>query len=67
MFSFKSPRRRTTRTAAVGALAAVACVTVMAGSAEAIVNGSDSTESYPFMATIPESAPDQGLIDGNCG
>ncbi|MFJ1886465.1 MULTISPECIES: trypsin-like serine protease [unclassified Streptomyces] len=66
MFSFKPPRRRTARTAAVGALAA-ACVTVMAGSASAIVNGSDSTESYPFMATIPESAPDQGLIDGNCG
>ncbi|MFE7477246.1 serine protease, partial [Streptomyces sp. NPDC057575] len=65
MFSFKSPRRRTARTAAVGALAAVACVTVMAGSASAIINGSDSTESYPFMATIPESAPEQGLIDGN--
>ncbi|WP_405717370.1 S1 family peptidase [Streptomyces sp. NBC_00046] len=67
MFSFKPPRRRTARTAAVGALAAAACVTVMAGSASAIVNGSDSTETYPFMATIPESAPDQGLIDGNCG
>ncbi|MFF8717755.1 trypsin-like serine protease [Streptomyces sp. NPDC015184] len=67
MFSFKSPRRRAARTAAVGALAAAACVTVMAGSASAIVNGSDSTESYPFMATIPESAPEQGLIDGNCG
>ncbi|MFF9481495.1 trypsin-like serine protease [Streptomyces sp. NPDC014733] len=67
MFSFKPLRRSTARTAAVGALAVGACVTVMAGSAGAIVNGSDSTESYPFMATIPESAPDQGLIDGNCG
>ncbi|MHB6912490.1 S1 family peptidase [Streptomyces sp. DB-54] len=68
MFNFKPPRRRTAaRTAAVGALAAAACVTVMAGSAGAIVNGSDSTEKYPFMATIPESAPEQGLIDGNCG
>ncbi|MER6306597.1 serine protease [Streptomyces sp. NPDC001657] len=67
MFSFKPLRRRTARTAAVGALAAAACVTVMAGSAGAIVNGSDSAESYPFMAVIPESAPDQGLIDGNCG
>ncbi|OMI36951.1 S1 family peptidase [Streptomyces sparsogenes] len=67
MFSFKSPHRRTARTAAVGVLAAAACATVMAGSAGAIVNGSDSTESYPFMAVIPESAPDQGLIDGNCG
>ncbi|MFE3650715.1 S1 family peptidase [Streptomyces sp. NPDC059152] len=68
MFSFKPLRRRTAaRTAAVGALAVAACVTVMAGSAGAIVNGSDSTEKYPFMATIPESAPEQGLIDGNCG
>ncbi|MFF8912163.1 S1 family peptidase [Streptomyces sp. NPDC015032] len=67
MFSFKSSRRRTARTATVGALAAAACVTVMAGSASAIVNGSDSTESYPFMVTIPESAPEQGLVDGNCG
>ncbi|WP_030842616.1 S1 family serine peptidase [Streptomyces hygroscopicus] len=67
MFSFQPLRRRTARTAAVGAFAAAACVTVMAGSAGAIVNGSDSTERYPFMATIPESAPDQGLIDGNCG
>ncbi|MFF4226589.1 S1 family peptidase [Streptomyces abikoensis] len=39
----------------------------MAGSATAIVNGSESSESYPFMAVIPESAPSQGLIDGNCG
>ncbi|WP_406192181.1 S1 family peptidase [Kitasatospora sp. NBC_01560] len=67
MFSLKSARRRTTRTAVVGALAAVACATLMAGSAGAIVNGGDSTESYPFMATIPESAPDYGLVDGTCG
>lgn len=67
MFSFKPPRRRATRTAAVGALAAAACATVLAGSAAAIVNGSDSTESYPFMATIPESAPAHGLHDGTCG
>ncbi|GFE19542.1 hypothetical protein Sgleb_75890 [Streptomyces glebosus] len=67
MFSFKALHRRTARTAAAGALAAAACVTVMAGSAGAIVNGSDSTERYPFMAVIPASAPDQGLIDGNCG
>nr|WP_094745470.1 serine protease [Kitasatospora purpeofusca] len=39
----------------------------MAGSAGAIVNGGDSTERYPFMATIPESAPTLGLVDGNCG
>ncbi|MEV7794145.1 serine protease [Streptomyces sp. NPDC087512] len=67
MYSFQPLRRRTARTAAVSALAAVACATVMAGSAGAIVNGSDSTERYPFMATIPESAPELGLYDGNCG
>ncbi|ALO13279.1 Putative trypsin-like protease [Streptomyces venezuelae] len=67
MFSLKSSRRRTVRIAAVGTLAAVACTTLMAGSAGAIVNGSDATERYPFMATIPESAPKYGLFDGNCG
>ncbi|MBH5333345.1 serine protease [Streptomyces pactum] len=44
-----------------------ACATLMTGSARAIVNGTDSTERYAFMATIPESAPDQGVYDGNCG
>ncbi|MFG2115160.1 S1 family peptidase [Streptomyces sp. NPDC048718] len=68
MFTLSQPsHRRTIRASAVGILAAAACVTVMAGSAEAIVNGTDSTESYPFMATIPMSAPTQGLLDGNCG
>ncbi|MGW6316408.1 S1 family peptidase [Streptomyces sp. NPDC055099] len=67
MFSFKPPHRRVARAAAAGALAAAACATLMAGSATAIVNGSDSTQSYPFMATVPMSAPDAGLLDGNCG
>ncbi|MFF5475108.1 S1 family peptidase [Streptomyces achromogenes] len=67
MFSLKPPRHHTVRTAAVGALAAAVCATVLSGSAGAIVNGSGSTESYPFMAVIPASAPDQGLHDGNCG
>ncbi|MEU3077373.1 S1 family peptidase [Streptomyces laurentii] len=67
MFSFEPSPRRTARAAAVGVLTAVACATAMTGSAHAIVNGSDSTEDYPFMAVIPESAPDQGLLDGNCG
>lgn len=52
--------------AAVGALA-TACTVGMTGAAGAIVNGSDSTEKYPFMATIPESAPKHGLLDGTCG
>ncbi|WP_328943838.1 S1 family peptidase [Streptomyces sp. NBC_00250] len=67
MFSNKPVRRRAARTAAVGVLAAATCVTLMTGSASAIVNGHDSSESYPFMVTIPESAPKYGLNDGNCG
>ncbi|MEU7075555.1 serine protease [Streptomyces narbonensis] len=67
MISPKSSRRRTVRTAVVGTLAAAVCATFMTGGASAIVNGSDSTERYPFMATIPESAPKYGVLDGNCG
>ncbi|MEV8455668.1 serine protease [Streptomyces sp. NPDC052095] len=55
------------RAAVVGLLAATVGATALAGNASAIVNGSDSSESYPFMATIPMSAPTQGLEDGNCG
>ncbi|MGW1768667.1 S1 family peptidase [Streptomyces sp. NPDC002073] len=67
MFSLKPVRRRAARTTAVAALAAAVCATLMTGSAGAIVNGNDATERYPFMATIPESAPDAGLYDGTCG
>ncbi|MFF8769807.1 S1 family peptidase [Kitasatospora sp. NPDC015120] len=67
MFSLKSSRRRTARAVALGALTAAAGATLMAGSAGAIVNGGDATASYPFMATIAESAPAYGLVDGNCG
>lgn len=67
MFSLKPGRRRAASTAAVGALAIAACATLMSGSAGAIVNGTDSTERYAFMATIPESAPKHGLYDGTCG
>ncbi|GAA2775164.1 S1 family peptidase [Streptomyces showdoensis] len=67
MFSLKPPHRRTARIAAAGVLAAATCATLMAGSASAIVNGKDSTQSYPFMVSIPESAPEHGLHDGNCG
>ncbi|MEV6613204.1 serine protease [Streptomyces sp. NPDC051051] len=66
MFSLK-PVRRVARATAVGALAVAACATLTTGSAGAIVNGTDSTERYPFMATIPESAPKHGLYDGTCG
>ncbi|MET8751924.1 serine protease [Streptomyces sp. NPDC004667] len=67
MFGSKSARRRAARTTAVGALAVATCATLMSGSAGAIVGGTDSTERYPFMATIPESAPKHGLYDGSCG
>ncbi|MFF2629953.1 S1 family peptidase [Kitasatospora griseola] len=67
MFNLKPSRRRTARLATAGALAALACTTVMAGSAGAIVNGGAATESYPFMAVIPMAAPDYGLLDGSCG
>ncbi|MFJ3723046.1 S1 family peptidase [Streptomyces sp. NPDC090045] len=67
MLSLKSVRRRAARTTAVTALAVATCATLMAGSAGAIVNGTESTEHYPFMATIPESAPKHGLYDGTCG
>ncbi|MFE2445884.1 S1 family peptidase [Stenotrophomonas sp. NPDC087984] len=67
MFSLKSVRRRGARITAVGALTVASCAALMTGSAGAIVNGTDPTERYPFMATIPESAPKHGLYDGNCG
>ncbi|MER5932371.1 serine protease [Streptomyces sp. NPDC002054] len=67
MFSLTSVRRHAARTTAVGALAVATCATLMTGSAGAIVNGTESTERYPFMATIPESAPKHGLYDGSCG
>ncbi|MFE4479459.1 MULTISPECIES: S1 family peptidase [Streptomycetaceae] len=58
-------RRRGARIAAVAALAAALGATAMSGSASAIVNGRDSTERYPFMATLPLSA--KQLADGACG
>ncbi|MET7299584.1 serine protease [Embleya sp. NPDC005575] len=59
------PRRRllAKSMAAVGA-AVVLGATAMAGSAGAIVNGQDSTQSYPFMASIPEVAAG---VDAQCG
>ncbi|MEU8956576.1 serine protease [Streptomyces sp. NPDC048518] len=60
-------RRRVAHAAAVVGLAAAVCATLLTGSSGAIVNGHNSTGSYPFMATVPESAPEQGLYDGTCG
>ncbi|MFJ7275636.1 S1 family peptidase [Kitasatospora sp. NPDC098663] len=61
----KTVRRRAARATAVAALAAALGTTAMTGSAQAIVNGHDSTERYPFMATIPMSA--KQIADGTCG
>ncbi|MFI6925328.1 S1 family peptidase [Nonomuraea spiralis] len=66
MFGKKSLRRVVTRSAVV-VLAGAACLAVTAGSAGAIVNGRKAGEAYPFMATIPISAPALGLTDGVCG
>ncbi|GAA0917801.1 serine protease [Nonomuraea longicatena] len=52
---------------AIVAVAGAACLAATAGSAGAIINGKDSSESYPFMASIPISAPIAGLEDGVCG
>ncbi|MEU0565049.1 serine protease [Nonomuraea sp. NPDC005983] len=49
------------------ALAGVACLAATAGSAGAIINGKDATQSYSFMASIPLSAPGLDLKDGVCG
>lgn len=65
MFSLKSSRR-TARTAAV-ALAGAACAAMMTGSAEAIVNGKDSTQGYPFMVSIPVTGVDDPSFKGVCG
>ncbi|MFF9839521.1 S1 family peptidase [Streptomyces sp. NPDC013740] len=67
MFSSQSVRRRGARATAVATLAVALCATLMTNNAGAIVNGTDPTECYPFMAVIPESAPAQGVNDGNCG
>ncbi|GAB2726906.1 S1 family peptidase [Kitasatospora kifunensis] len=67
VFNLKSARRGAARAAAL-ALAGAACATLMTGSASAIVNGQNATERYPFMASIPVSAAQPGVLDdGVCG
>ncbi|MFJ9519951.1 S1 family peptidase [Kitasatospora sp. NPDC101801] len=58
--------RRAARATAVLTLTAAVGATVLTGSAGAIVNGSDSTGRYPFMASIPMTVPGV-LDDGVCG
>ncbi|RSO44791.1 trypsin [Streptomyces sp. WAC 06725] len=66
VFSLKSSRRTVARAAAV-ALAGAVGATMMTGSAEAIVNGKDSTQRYPFMVSIPVTGADDPAIKGFCG
>ncbi|GGV63884.1 serine protease [Streptomyces longisporoflavus] len=67
MLSPKPSRRTTARTAAVAALAAAACAAAMTPSAEAIVNGTDSTQRYPAMVSIPVTGKDDPAFKGVCG
>ncbi|MFB6805152.1 trypsin-like serine protease [Streptomyces sp. NPDC056387] len=55
--------------AVVGTAAVLGATTLMTGSANAIVNGEDSTERYPFMASIPLSIPleDGAVLKAGCG
>ncbi|MFD7454736.1 S1 family peptidase [Kitasatospora sp. NPDC059827] len=64
MFNGKFSKRRTARAATVAAVA-LGCAVATAGSAGAIVNGTAAPQRYPFMASVPVSAP--GLDDGVCG
>ncbi len=66
MFSLKSPRRTVARTAAV-VMAGAACAAMMSGSAEAIVNGKESTQRYPSMVSIPVTGADDPTFKGFCG
>ncbi|GAA3491404.1 MULTISPECIES: S1 family peptidase [Streptomyces] len=66
MFNLKSVRPTKARTATV-VLAGAACAALMAGSAQAIVNGSDSTQRYQSMVSIPVSGVDDPTFKGVCG
>ncbi|MFI0262622.1 S1 family peptidase [Streptomyces sp. NPDC017056] len=66
MFSLKSSRRTVARTVAM-ALAGAAGAAMMSGSAEAIVNGKDSTQRYPSMVSIPVTGVDDPTFKGVCG
>ncbi|MFJ5122882.1 S1 family peptidase [Kitasatospora sp. NPDC088548] len=67
MFKPSSLPRSAARVAAVALAAGTVCATAMTGSAGAIVKGQDSTERYPFMVSIPLSAPDIHVYDAPCG
>ncbi|MGX1977003.1 S1 family peptidase [Streptomyces kronopolitis] len=66
MFSLESSRRTVARTTTV-ALAGAASAAMMSGSAEAIVNGGEATQSYPSMVSIPVTGVDDPTFNGVCG
>ncbi|MEV4251664.1 serine protease [Spirillospora sp. NPDC049652] len=66
MFAPQSARRHAKRAAVLVLAAGAAGLTVTAGSANAIINGKDATEPYPFMASIPVAA-DEIQFKGVCG
>ncbi|MEV4432723.1 serine protease [Streptomyces sp. NPDC049585] len=66
MFNLKPSRCTMVRTAVV-TLAGAACAAMMTGSAEAIVNGRDSTQRYPFMVSIPVTGAEDPAFKGVCG
>ncbi|MEV0678686.1 serine protease [Actinosynnema sp. NPDC050436] len=66
MSRLKSVRRGVVRVAGVLLMGTLA-TTAMTGSAGAIVNGKDSTERYPFMASIPLTVPSAGNFKAVCG
>ncbi|MFD3662774.1 S1 family peptidase [Streptomyces sp. NPDC058659] len=70
-FDPRSTRRRglAARAVAAAGAAAVLSVTLMTGTAGAVVNGENSTEHYSFMASIPLSATleDGWELKAQCG
>ncbi|WP_217183663.1 trypsin-like serine protease [Streptomyces sp. AC495_CC817] len=72
-----SALRRALTRSAVGVLAVSGCLalaiapvqaaTAAASPVRTIVGGAPASEKYPFMASIPLTAPLAGLIDGGCG
>ncbi|MEU6388102.1 serine protease [Streptomyces sp. NPDC046939] len=67
MSNLKSSRRSTVARTAAVALAGAVCAAMMSGSAQAIVNGKDSTERYSAMVSIPVTGADDPTFKGVCG
>ncbi|MEF3118305.1 serine protease [Streptomyces chrestomyceticus] len=66
MFSLKPSRRTVARTTAV-ALTGAVCAAMLSGSAEAVVNGKDATQRYPFMVSIPVTSVGDPTFKAVCG